>query len=209
MTRDAPFIPSYRPLYPIASNVLESSLQTTSPARFFAQCQTISYTLGSVRIIYLASHVKISSQPCENIFKWSRGVFYNRVNNKEKQKNTKSPSVARLRRSDDHTLPICCPQPKSGASSTTDLTEQSSWGRICRLSCLKKIQNAPRPSEHPPVRGKKCQNVQVGSKAANTKPLHGIQTGSPMVGPLGQQYNIGEKPTVVLYTYIDRHAGTP
>ena len=26
---------------------------------------------------------------------------------------------------------------------------------------------------------------------------------------LGQQYNTGEKPTVVLYTYINRHAGTP
>ena len=26
-------------------------------------------------------------------------------------------------------------------------------------SCLKKNLNAPRPSEHPPVRGKKCQNV--------------------------------------------------
>ena len=27
---------------------------------------------------------------------------------------------------------------------------------------------------------------------------------------LGQQYNTGEKPTVMLYTYyIDRHAGTP
>ena len=25
---------------------------------------------------------------------------------------------------------------------------------------------------------------------------------------LGQQYNIGEKPTVILYTYINRHAGT-
>ena len=30
-----------------------------------------------------------------------------------------------------------------------------------------------------------------------------------MVVTLGQQYNIGEKPTVTLYTYIDRHAGTP
>ena len=30
-----------------------------------------------------------------------------------------------------------------------------------------------------------------------------------MVVTLGQQYNIGEKPTVViLYTYINRHAGT-
>ena len=26
---------------------------------------------------------------------------------------------------------------------------------------------------------------------------------------LGQQYNIGEKPTVILYTYINRHSGTP
>ena len=30
-----------------------------------------------------------------------------------------------------------------------------------------------------------------------------------MVVPLGQQYNIGEKSTVILYTYINRHAGTP
>ena len=26
---------------------------------------------------------------------------------------------------------------------------------------------------------------------------------------LGQQYNVGEKPTVILYTYISRHAGPP
>ena len=26
---------------------------------------------------------------------------------------------------------------------------------------------------------------------------------------LGQQYNVGEKPTVILYTYINHHAGTP
>ena len=31
------------------------------------------------------------------------------------------------------------------------------------VNCLKKNQNAPKPSEHPPVRGKnKCQNVWVG-----------------------------------------------
>ena len=29
----------------------------------------------------------------------------------------------------------------------------------CYPRCLKKNQNAPRLSEHPPVRGKKCQNV--------------------------------------------------
>ena len=26
---------------------------------------------------------------------------------------------------------------------------------------------------------------------------------------LGQQYNVGEEPTVILYIYINRHAGTP
>ena len=41
------------------------------------------------------------------------------------------------------------------------------------------------------------------------KTLHGIQTGSPMVVTLGQEYNVGEKPTVILYTYINRHAGPP
>ena len=31
-----------------------------------------------------------------------------------------------------------------------------------------------------------------------------------MLVTLGQQYNhVGEKPTVILYTYINRHAGTP
>ena len=30
-----------------------------------------------------------------------------------------------------------------------------------------------------------------------------------MVVTLGQQYNNGEKPTVMLYTYINRHAWTP
>ena len=29
-----------------------------------------------------------------------------------------------------------------------------------------------------------------------------------MVVILGQQYDTGEKPTVMLYTYINRHAGT-
>ncbi|CAM9569335.1 unnamed protein product [Ascophyllum nodosum] len=30
-----------------------------------------------------------------------------------------------------------------------------------------------------------------------------------MVITLGQQYNVGEKPTVILYAYINRHAGKP
>ena len=43
-----------------------------------------------------------------------------------------------------------------------------------RKHCLKKNQNAPKPSEHPPVRGKKMSKRLGGMKAANTKPLHGI-----------------------------------
>ena len=30
-----------------------------------------------------------------------------------------------------------------------------------------------------------------------------------MVVTLGKQYYVGEKPTVILYTYINYHAGTP
>ena len=30
-----------------------------------------------------------------------------------------------------------------------------------------------------------------------------------MVVTLGHQYNVGKKPTVILYTYINRHAGIP
>ena len=80
-----------------------------------------------------------------------------------------------------------------------------------KCCCLKKNQNAPRPSEHPPVRGGKRSKRLGGIKGCkNTKPLHGIQTGSPMEITLGKQYNVGEKPShVILYTYINRHAGTP
>ena len=30
-----------------------------------------------------------------------------------------------------------------------------------------------------------------------------------MVVTFRQQYNVGEKPAIILYTYINRHAGTP
>ena len=36
-----------------------------------------------------------------------------------------------------------------------------------------------------------------------------VRTSPMVVTSLGQQYNIGEKPTVILYTnYINRHVGT-
>ena len=36
-----------------------------------------------------------------------------------------------------------------------------------------------------------------------------ISKGFPNVTTSGQQYNIGEKPSVILYSYINLHAGTP
>ena len=36
-----------------------------------------------------------------------------------------------------------------------------------------------------------------------------VSKGFPNVTTSGQQYNIGEKPSVILYTYINHHAGTP
>ena len=36
-----------------------------------------------------------------------------------------------------------------------------------------------------------------------------VSNGFANVTTSGQQYNIGEKPSVILYTYIDLHAGTP
>ena len=39
--------------------------------------------------------------------------------------------------------------------------------------------------------------------------IKGCKYDSPMQITLGQQYNVGEKPTVILYIYINRHAGTP
>ena len=36
-----------------------------------------------------------------------------------------------------------------------------------------------------------------------------FKTGSPMVVTMDQQYRVEEKPTVIMYTYINRHAETP
>ena len=36
-----------------------------------------------------------------------------------------------------------------------------------------------------------------------------VSNGFPNVTTSGQQYNIGEKPSFILYTYINLHAGTP
>ena len=36
-----------------------------------------------------------------------------------------------------------------------------------------------------------------------------VSKGFPNVTRSGRQYNIAEKPSVILYTYINLHAGTP
>ena len=74
---------------------------------------------------------------------------------------------------------------------------------------LKKNQNAPRPSEHPPVRGGKMSKRLGGIKGCKNKTSSGHLNGSPMEITLSQQYNVGEKPTVILYTYIIHHAAAP
>ena len=49
----------------------------------------------------------------------------------------------------------------------------------------------------------------MGTLAVETKPLHGIKR-VPQCNYIGSTvYNIGEKPSVILYTYINLHAGTP
>ena len=51
----------------------------------------------------------------------------------------------------------------------------SRWIATGRLSCLKKCENASKKAfEHPPIRGGGCENVWVGTWAAETKTLHGI-----------------------------------
>ena len=79
-----------------------------------------------------------------------------------------------------------------------------------RERCLKKNQNAPRPSEHPPVRGggnvktfRWDQRLQIQNLFMAFKRV------SLMVVTLDQQYNVEEKPTVILYAYINHHAQPP
>ena len=61
--------------------------------------------------------------------------------------------------------------------------------------------NASKPSEHPP-QVEECLKVYVGTLAVETKPLQGIKR-------VPQGNCIGEKPSVILHTYINLHAGTP
>ena len=68
---------------------------------------------------------------------------------------------------------------------------------------------SPRPSEHPPVREEKMSKRLGGIKGGKYKTSSWHINGFPDGNKLGQQYNVGEKPIVILYTCINRHAGTP
>ena len=69
---------------------------------------------------------------------------------------------------------------------------------ITSRGLLKKTLNAPRPSEHPPVRGKMPKRLGgiIGCKY-KTSSWH--LNGFPDDIILG----VGEKPTFILYTYIN------
>ena len=71
-----------------------------------------------------------------------------------------------LRRS-DFSLKIC--------TSSTVVRGAVLYFEVYNNIYFKENLNASKPYyEHPPDRGKKCQNVWVGIEAAKTKPLHGI-----------------------------------
>ena len=73
------------------------------------------------------------------------------------------------------------------------------------ILCFKKNLNASRPSEHPLVRGKMSTRlggiIDCKDKTSSWH-LIGFLDGSSL-GLIVS--HIGEKPTVILYTYITRH----
>ena len=52
-----------------------------------------------------------------------------------------------------------CNKASEGYNLQKNCLHSTSPDRNFAVNCLKKNQNAPRPSEHPPVWRKKCQNV--------------------------------------------------
>ena len=80
-----------------------------------------------------------------------------------------------------------------------------------QLGCFKKNLNASRPSEHPTVKGKNVKTFRWNHRLQRQNlvipvDLNGFPDGSNIGSTV---YYAGEKPTVLLYTYINRHAGTP
>ena len=72
----------------------------------------------------------------------------------------------------------------------------------CKL--LKKNLNASRPSEHHPVKRENAKTFRwdhrLQRQTTSSRPLNGFIPLFIMVVTLCQQYDVGEKPTVKLYT---------
>ena len=65
------------------------------------------------------------------------------------------------------------------------LSISTSPGRNFAVYCLKKNQNAPRPSEHPPVRGEKMSKLLGGIKGCKYKTSSWHFNGFPYGGNIG------------------------
>ena len=79
--------------------------------------------------------------------------------------------------------------------------------------CIMKNINIFKLSKHPHRPGELCRNVLLGKLAVTTETLHyWMKLDSPMISMIivaqGQQYTVGEKFTVIPYTYTYRHGGT-
>ena len=75
---------------------------------------------------------------------------------------------------------------------------------------MKENQSTLRPSEHPPVMGGKISKRLGGIKGCKYKTSSWHLNRFPDADNIGSTvYIVGEKPTVILYIYISRHAGTP
>ena len=74
-------------------------------------------------------------------------------------------------------------------------------GLLGVLFCLNKDLNVSKPSNQSKGLG--------GNNGCRDKNSTWYLKGSPIAVTLGQQCNVGEKPTVTLYTSISHHVGTP
>ena len=69
--------------------------------------------------------------------------------------------------------------------------------------------NASKPSEHPPSGEKLSKGLGGNIGYCRDKNFFMVSKGFPDLTKSDQQYSIREKPSVILYTYINHHARTP
>ena len=83
------------------------------------------------------------------------------------------------------------------------------WTKSSGLKCLKKNQNAPRPSRHPPVMGEKMSKRLGGIKGCKYKTSSWRLNGFPYVWWYHWVNSKTAIIAVILYSYNNCHAGTP